>query len=144
MLKFNILVDQNGKRYIYFLSDDIEEKIIDDFERIPFDPQGLFDDMMQGFCDFSYLREHGELWMIYGHEYDDNGVLRQLDIEWRRDTYTYKFREIVDVELCEEGFASVRLKINDMKEEERQFFLDFANVIEEYCIKRGIDFDNLS
>ena len=82
--------------------------------------------------------------MIYGHEYDENGVLRQLDIEWRRDTYTYKFREIVDVELWGRCFASVRLKINDMKEEERQFFLDFANVIEEYCIKRGIDFDNLS
>ena len=144
MLKFNILVDQNGKRYIYFVSDDIEEKIIDDFERIPFDPQGLFDDMMQGFCDFSDFREHGERWMIYWHEYDANGVLKQVNIEWRRNTYTYKFREIVDVELCEGGFASVRLKINDMKEEERQFFLDFANVIEEYCIKRGMDFENLS
>ena len=60
MFKFNVLVDQNGKRYIYFLSDDGKEKILDDFERIPFDPQGLFDDMLKGFCDFSCLRERGE------------------------------------------------------------------------------------
>ena len=55
-----------------------------------------------------------------------------------------KFREIVDVELCEDCFASVRLKVAGTKEDERQFFLDFAKIIEEYCIKRGLDFENLS
>ena len=65
---FHLLVNQHGERFIFYKSPN-GEKIIEDFAKIPYTAESLFEDIMDEFSAFPWEEDDSD------NEYNDNDVL---------------------------------------------------------------------
>ena len=65
---FHLLVNQHGERFIFYSSPN-GEKIIEDFAKIPYTAESLFEDITDEFSAFPWEEDDS------GNEYNDNDVL---------------------------------------------------------------------
>lgn len=126
---FHLLVNQHGERFIFYKSPN-GEKIIENFAKIPYTAESLFEDIMDEFSAFPWEEDDSD------NEYNDNDVLvgRFVDdftLHEARSFYM-RFREIACVMIGKEAIYA-ELYTLQMNEEEKQLFVEFQNYLVTYC-----------
>ena len=71
---FHLLVNQHGERFIFYKSPN-GEKVIEDFAKIPYTAESLFEDIKDEFSAFPWEDDDTD------NEYNDNGVLISKSID---------------------------------------------------------------
>lgn len=132
---FHLLVNQHGERFIFYSSPN-GEKIIEDFAKIPYTAESLFEDIMDEFSAFPWEEDDSD------NEYNDNYVLvgRFVDdftLHEARSFYI-RFREIACVMVGEEAIYA-ELYTLQMNEEEKQLFGEIKDYLENYCYDNDME-----
>ena len=107
---FYLLADQTGQRYIFYKGSK-GEKIIDNFSKLPYTAQSLYEDICNEFSDFLWEDERSDNFLTV-YEYDDNNVLTGMNVAW--------------LELGEEGFSKMQFtKIAAVKILQEELYCEF-------------------
>ena len=126
---FHLLVNQHGERFIFYKSPN-GEKIIEDFAKIPYTAESLFEDIMDEFSAFPWEEDDS------GNEYNDNDVLVGMFIDdftlHEARSFYMRFREIACVMIGEEAIYA-ELYTLQMNDNEKKLFVEFQNYLVTYC-----------
>ena len=126
---FHLLVNQHGERFIFYKSPN-GEKIIENFAKIPYTAESLFEDIMDEFSAFPWEEDDS------GNEYNDNDVLVGMFIDdftlHEARSFYMRFREIACVMIGEEAIYA-ELYTLQMNDNEKKLFVEFQNYLVTYC-----------
>lgn len=133
---FHLLVNQHGERFIFYKSPN-GEKIIEDFAKIPYTAESLFEDIMDEFSAFPWEEDDSD------NEYNDNYVLVGRFVDdftlYEARSFYMRFREIACVMVGEEAIYA-ELYTLQMNEEEKQLFVEFQDYLVTYCQDNDMEF----
>ena len=135
MYNFHLLVNQHGERFIFYKSPN-GEKVIEDFSKIPYTAESLFEDITEEFSAFPWEEDDS------GNEYNDNDVLvgRFVDdftLHEARSFYM-RFREIACVMVGDEAIY-IELYIEQMNDNEKKLFGELKDCLTTYCQDNDIE-----
>lgn len=132
---FHLLVNQYGERFIFYNSPN-GEKIIEDFAKIPYTAESLFEDITDEFSAFPWEEDDTDT------EYNDNGILisRRIDDFTMREARTIqmRFREIACVMVGDEAIYT-ELYILQMNDDEKKLFGELKEYLAAYCRNHNIE-----
>ena len=132
---FHLLVNQHGERFIFYKSPN-GEKIIEDFAKIPYTAESLFEDIMDEFSAFPWEEDDS------GNEYNDNDVLVGMFVDdftlHEARSFYMRFREIACVMIGEEAIYAEFYTLQ-MNEEEKQLFGEIKDYLENYCYDNDME-----
>ena len=131
---FHLLTNQHGERFIFYRGSD-GEKLIDNFSRIPYTAENLFDDIKDEFSSFPWADED------WDNEYNENDVLIQMSIDdfTLGDEKVHKiyFSEIASIIVSDEAIHT-ELHTLKMNEKEKHLFQELKSWLKNYCSDKDI------
>ena len=126
---FHLLVNQHGERFIFYKSPN-GEKIIEDFAKIPYTAESLFEDIKDEFSTFPWEDDDTD------NEYNDNGVLISKSIDdftmHEARNFQMRFREIACVMFSDEAIYA-ELYTKQMNDNEKKLFGELKDYLTTYC-----------
>ena len=126
---FHLLVNQHDERFIFYSCPN-GEKIIEDFAKIPYIAESLFEDIQDEFSAFPWADD------VWGKEYNENGVLVSRSIDDfampEARNFQMRFREIACVMVGDEAIYA-ELYTLQMNDNEKKLFVEFQNYLVTYC-----------
>ena len=129
---FHLLVNQHGERFIFYNSSN-GEKIIENFAKIPYSAESLFEDIKDEFSAFAWINQ------IDKQVYADIGISIGLPMvnayidDWCEEYYLkHYFKEISCVMIGEEAIYA-ELYTMQMNQAEKQLFEELKRYLENYC-----------
>ena len=133
--KFHLLVNQHGERFIFY-KNSLGEKIIENFSKIPYTAESLFDDIKDGFSAFPWAEDD------WDNEYNENGVLVSMSIDnftlGDEKVFRIRFKEIACV-MIDDNAIYTELYTLQMNQEEKHLFGELKYFLEKYCSNEGIE-----
>ena len=132
---FHLLVNQHGERFIFYNSPN-GEKIIEDFSKIPYTAESLFEDIKDEFSAFPWEDDDTD------NEYNDNGVLISRSIDdftmHEARNFQMRFREIACVMVGDEAIYT-ELYTLQMNDNEKKLFVELKDYLTTYCQDNDIE-----
>jgi hypothetical protein len=129
---FHLLVNQHGERFIFYNSPN-GEKVIEDFAKIPYTAESLFEDIKDEFSAFVWMNQIDKL------VYVDIGISIGLPTinayidDWCEEYYLkHYFKEIICVMVGDEAIYS-ELYILQMNDNEKKLFGELKDYLTTYC-----------
>lgn len=138
---FYLFSNSHGERFAFYSSEN-GEKIIDQFSKISYTPEILFEDMENEFPAFPWNRDipgYGldEKWQLLGMDIVSlvNGMDNEMDLNMI-------FNELVCITASDEAIYQ-KFKVEEMNENEIHLFCDMDNYLKNYCHEHGMTFCNM-
>ena len=132
---FHLLVNQHGERFIFYKSPN-GEKIIEDFSKIPYTAESLFEDIKDEFSAFPWADDNCE------NEYDENEVLTCLNVNdftlGNEKVFKIRFKEVACVMVCDKAIYA-ELYTEQMNDNEKKLFGELQEYLTAYCRNNDID-----
>ena len=132
---FHLLTNQHGERFIFYRGSD-GEKLIDNFSRIPYTAESLFDDIKDEFSSFPWTEEE------WDNEYNERGVLIYKTVDdftlGEETVHNIYFKEIASVIIGDEN-VNIELHAMKMNEDEKNLFRELKTLLQNYCSDENME-----
>lgn len=132
---FHLLVNQYGERFIFYNSPN-GEKIIEDFAKIPYTAESLFEDIKYEFSAFPWAEYTWE------NEYDENGALVRMSVDnflmHEARNFQIRFHEIACVMVGDEAIYT-ELYTMQMNDDEKKLFGELKEYLAAYSRNHDIE-----
>ena len=139
---FYLLINQHGERYVHYKSPD-GEKLIDVFDKIPYTPDSLLEDILDGFSSFPWQKERTDD-LLTDYEYNDSGELIGLSEPClnlgEEMIYRIYFDKLVHVMFTDDVIYT-EFHTSKMREGEKHLFEGLLDRIKEYCTEHHMNLE---
>ena len=129
---FHLLVNQHGERFIFYKSPN-GEKIIENFDKIPYTAESILEDIKDEYSAFSWMNQIGkQLYVDMGLSIGLPTVNAYID-DWCEEYYLkHYFKEIACVMVSDEAIH-VELYTEKMNDNEKRLFGELKEYLANYC-----------
>ena len=135
---FHLLVNQHGERFIFYKSSN-GEKIIENFSKIPYTVESLFEDIKDEFSAFPWADDDWE------NEYAENDVLACLIVNdftlGDEKVLEIRFKEIACVEIGNQAIYA-EFYSEQMNDYEKKLFEELKEYLASYCRDNNMELCN--